>query len=575
MTSFFSKRFLVTILALVSIYTVVAWAVNFHSEQKTNIELNVARLKGFVEVAENARKAGDFDEVVRFFPDEIRVTVIDEEGRVTFDTDSAGVGTFENHRLRQELKEAHFRSEGTGARVSVTTGHDTFYYAEYFGDHYIRVGVPNFLTAAHSFRLTRLLLLLGIVILFFLAWRMVIAIREHREHLESLARLSKQIATGEEINPDEYPAGTGDEITRELLEIVRQRELATKELAQSRERLLLHFEAANIGIGLFDRSRNTVFTNSLFIQYASMISSTPITEVSQFIDDPLLSDLRDFAGRPYDPEDRIHRIKIDRNGHYYEIQCLKGEKGGFELTISDITEAERNRLLKQELTSNITHELRTPLTAIRGYLEMLSYHGLSEDERVTFTDKALGQSTRLSSLLDDVSLLAKLDEPTNNYTFEEVDLKLLVEEVRVAFVDRLSDAKDTFHNNLPDNLAIRGNRSLLFSIFQNLLENAIRYAGDGVTIELNLYHRDNRYLYFSFYDTGKGVDDSHLGRLFERFYRVDEGRSRAKGGTGLGLSIVRNAISFHGGQAQARRHHSGGLEILFTIQIKANRKAPK
>ena len=566
MLKFLNKRLLIAILILVGIYTVAAWVITLRSEEDTTLELNVAQLKSYVTVAENARREGRLGEVTRLLPKEVRVTVIDEEGRVTFDTDSAKVGSFENHSKRQELKGARYQGNGYGARVSRSTGDDTFYYAEFFHDHYLRVGVPNFLTPKHSFGLTRILLLLGILILFFLAWKMYLTARNHALHLERLADLSKKIAADEEIEPGDLKQDDKtDAITRELLEILRQKEQNRRDLESNRERLELHFEVTKIGVGIFDKDWKTTFANAHFIQYAGLLSSEPITEVGQLLDDPIFSKVKAFVMKPYDPKNRILSDKMNSGGHTYDIQCIREPKGGFEITITDVTEAEKNRILKQELTSNITHELRTPLTAIRGYLEMLSYGDLSGEERTLFTDKALAQSARLSSLLDDISLLSKLEEPGNNYTFEEIDLRQLLEECRIPFADRLSEAGDTFRNNLPEGLLLDGNRSLLSSVFQNLLENSVRYAGRGVDIEVNLYHQDSRNLYLSYHDTGIGVDEAHLGRIFERFYRIEEGRSRAKGGTGLGLSIVRNAIAFHGGTAGARRHASGGLEIIFTL----------
>ena len=570
MRQFFNKTFLISIIVLVGIYTVTAWIFNIRSERETTIDLNVAQLKGYVQVAEKALQEGQIREVASYFPKDIRLTVVDREGRVTFDTDSAYVGQFENHSKRRELKSAHYRGSGYAYRVSASTGDDSFYYAEYFKDHYVRVAVPNFLTPEHSFRATRILLLLGILILFFMAWKMYLASQAHADHLKKLENLPKKIASGEEIEPVDIPKKESDVITHELLELLRQKELTHKEIEHNRERLALHFEVSNVGIGIFNARGETQFTNSHFIQYANMISRDPITEVGQILDDPEFQAVKAFAGRPFDPQARLLSVKMNPGGHSYEVQCITEEKGGYEITITDITEAEKNRVLKQELTGNITHELRTPLTAIKGYLEMLSFQDLSSDERTLFTDKALAQSARLASLLDDISLLSKLEDPSNNYTFETIDLKLLVEEVRIAFADRLAEAGDSFHNNLPDNLLMEGNHTLLTSVFQNLTENALRYAGSGISIEVTLYHKDAKYLYLSFRDTGIGVDERHLGRIFERFYRVDEGRTRAKGGTGLGLSIVRNAISFHGGQAHARRSHSGGLEIMFTLRIVHN-----
>ena len=149
------------------------------------------------------------------------------------------------------------------------------------------------------------------------------------------------------------------------------------------------------------------------------------------------------------------------------------------------------------------------------------------------------------------------------------------EEVNIAHV--VADAQEDLHaqfdqthmqlfTTLPDDLSIYGNYSLIYSIFRNLMENSLRYAGDGKEIHINCYNITPDYLYFSVYDTGIGVAEEHLPRLFERFYRVTEGRTRDNGGTGLGLSIVRNAVTFHHGDIAVRNRKEGGLEYLFTLK---------
>ena len=121
---------------------------------------------------------------------------------------------------------------------------------------------------------------------------------------------------------------------------------------------------------------------------------------------------------------------------------------------------------------------------------------------------------------------------------------------------------------IPENLKIRGNANLLYSIFRNIADNAINYAGTAIQIRISMYHQDKDFYYFSFYDTGKGIqDENHLNRLFERFYRISEGRTRETGGTGLGLSIVKNAILFHKGKIIAKNRKEGGLEFLFQLHI--------
>ena len=107
---------------------------------------------------------------------------------------------------------------------------------------------------------------------------------------------------------------------------------------------------------------------------------------------------------------------------------------------------------------------------------------------------------------------------------------------------------------------------MLYSIFRNLIDNSIAYAGYNTEITINCYHTDNQHYYISFADNGVGVEEAHLNRLFERFYRVDKGRSRKLGGTGLGLAIVKNAVLFHGGEIMAKNAQGGGLDILFTLR---------
>ena len=182
-----------------------------------------------------------------------------------------------------------------------------------------------------------------------------------------------------------------------------------------------------------------------------------------------------------------------------------------------------------------------------------------------FLERCYAQSNRLSRLLRDISVLTRMDEAANMIDMEKMDISVLVTNIVNEVSLELEEKHITVVNSLKKEIQIRGNYSLLYSIFRNLMDNAIAYAGNNIQIHINCFREDEKFNYFSFADTGVGVSPEHLNRLFERFYRVDKGRSRKLGGTGLGLAIVKNAVILHGGNISAKNSQGGGLEFVFTL----------
>ncbi len=222
--------------------------------------------------------------------------------------------------------------------------------------------------------------------------------------------------------------------------------------------------------------------------------------------------------------------------------------------------------IKRQLTNNINHELKTPVAVIHGYLETLRRNpGLDAARREEFIAKSCAQSERLGHLLQDVLTITRMDEGREQIRRERVVLNDLVAEVASEMELRPADQRLRLHVSLPEELAVEGSPSLLASIFRNLADNAAAYSG-GRDIYIELLDTTPEYYTLRFADNGIGVDEEHLAHLFERFYRVDKGRSRKLGGTGLGLSIVRNAVALHGGEISARNGAEGGLEFRFTLR---------
>ena len=232
----------------------------------------------------------------------------------------------------------------------------------------------------------------------------------------------------------------------------------------------------------------------------------------------------------------------------------------------DVTQEEEQARLKRQLTQNIAHELKTPVSSIQGYLEtIVNNENISRDKINTFLERCYAQSNRLSRLLRDISVLTRMDEAANMIDMERVDISVLVGNIINEVSLELEEKHISIVDSLKKGIQIKGNYSLLYSIFRNLMDNAIAYAGTNIQININCFREDENYYYFSFADTGIGVSPEHLNRLFERFYRVDKGRSRKLGGTGLGLAIVKNAVIIHGGNISAKNNQGGGLEFVFTL----------
>jgi two-component system OmpR family sensor kinase/two-component system phosphate regulon sensor histidine kinase PhoR len=326
-------------------------------------------------------------------------------------------------------------------------------------------------------------------------------------------------------------------------------------------------------VAFFSHDKKIILNNGHFIFYInfiaeeSTISAEKIFELSEF------NAINNFIDKTFANDTKITlnemprlEYSIQRDGSHFQIQCIIFQDKSFEILITDNTQLMKRSMMKQQITSNISHELKTPIATVKGYLEtLLNNPDLDPKRQHYFISKAHNQSERLTQLVNDIALLNKIEESSELYPKSSNDVRKLVDEVIESFNDQIQQKSVKLVININHRVFVNANYSLLFSVFRNLMENSLHYGGEGISIFISNYHEDSSYQYFSFADNGPGVAEEHLPRIFERFYRVDNGRSRKQGGTGLGLAIVKNAILSFKGEISARTHKGGGLEFIFSL----------
>lgn len=229
-------------------------------------------------------------------------------------------------------------------------------------------------------------------------------------------------------------------------------------------------------------------------------------------------------------------------------------------------QAEKENRMRRELTQNIAHELKTPVASILGYTDtILDSPDMTDEVKQQFIVRTNAQAHRLTTLLQDISTLNRMDYAKDMIMMERVNVSILFSDIAEETAIAMQNRQMALHNYLPENIIVHGNYSLLYSIFRNLMDNAINYAGRGTTVEVAAEELPDSWR-FTFKDNGVGIPVEHLPRIFERFYRIDKGRSRDMGGTGLGLAIVKNAVLLHGGTITIGTTGTGGLSFDFTIR---------
>lgn len=264
------------------------------------------------------------------------------------------------------------------------------------------------------------------------------------------------------------------------------------------------------------------------------------------------------------PHDELGSISNHIVRLYASLQQANADRDReHRMALHEQREKER---IKKQLTNNINHELKTPVAAIQVCVEtLLAHKDMSEEKREDFLRRCLTDTGRLRRLLDDVSVITRMDDAPASIAMEPLDLADIIAEAADDYGPMAESRGMKIVNGVEGPLPVTGNASLLSSVFRNLIGNAIAYSGGRRVSIRPAAGTENGTVTILVDDDGCGVPPEHLPHLFERFYRIDKGRSRAAGGTGLGLAIVKNAVLLHGGGITADNRPGGGL--AFTIDL--------
>lgn len=507
----------------------------------------------------------------------LRVTLIEPSGKVVYDNTNANWKSFANHSSRKEVQDALMYGSGYSiSRQSESIqGEEYFYSARYYPPYriIIRSALPYNLSLAEHLQADSGYLWFALIICLVLIFIFYRFTRKLGKSITKLQQFAMKADRNEPIDMDilqTFPKNELGEISQHIIKIYKRLHRAKEALYIEREKLISHLQTSHEGLGVFTKERQEILVNNLFTQYINNISDRNLRSTNEIFDIPELQPIIEFLNRNegnFSKEEKRYAMHLNKNARSFTVECIIFQDMSFEISINDITQEEEQARLKRQLTQNIAHELKTPVSSIQGYLEtIISNPNIPQENVRVFLERSYAQSNRLTFLLRDISVLTRMDEAPELVEKEQVNLSKIVENILNEVALGLEEKHITVVNKLPSEVILTGSSSLLYSIFRNLTDNAIVYAGNDIQITINCFREDEKFYYFSFSDTGVGVPEEHLNRLFERFYRVDKGRSRKLGGTGLGLAIVKNAVLFHGGTIFAKNMPKGGLEFVFTLK---------
>jgi two-component system, OmpR family, phosphate regulon sensor histidine kinase PhoR len=502
-----------------------------------------------------------------------RVTLIGPDGSVLGDSEvpPERLPDLENHATRPEVARAMRGATGRSTRPSVTVGRDLMYLAlPAAGGGVVRVAsdLSTLDDAVASLRWELAAaggvgIATALALSFAFSWLTLRPIREMR-------RVASSIAEGH--LDDRLPFRSGDEladISTAINQMAEQLRLRLEEVTHDKEQLHAVLEAMVEGVLAVDSKRIILLANSRVREFYGVSGEIVGRPFLEAIRDADLDELLGEAARTDEivsraltvryPASRILRVQAVR------FPATGGPRVGTVVAFHDITELMRLEEVRRDFVANASHELRTPLAAIRGFAEtLLRSEGLSESERRSYLEVIDRHAQRLANIVRDLLELSTIESRTVRLDLAPLDLEQLAAGLVRDWEPRLSERRLSLRQRSAGDVVAWADRRAVEQILTNLLDNAIKYTEPGGEIEIAVEGLADC-VRVSVCDSGIGIPQRDLGRIFERFYRVDKARSRALGGTGLGLSIVKHLVQSLGGRISVESQLGVGSTFHFDV----------
>lgn len=495
----------------------------------------------------------------------VRVTLIGRDGTVLGDSyiPADRLASVENHADRPEVRDALRAGVGTARRTSSSVGFSLLYVAIPAERGVVRVAVPASEVLAPAEHTRRALFVAAIAFLILVGFLLVPAERFIARPLErariALERLAEGHPAKAAFGPAEWSARrAAGEIGRLVGAIgaVSDRLERTEARRHQDEELLWVFDQMEDGVAVLDDRGVVVRANRAFETLAAPQEAVGRPARSLFRD-PAVLDALDRGKEEGEAETET------RAGDRTLLVSVRPHRERSLLIVRDLTRLRRLEGVRRDFVANASHELKTPLTSILGFAETLEDEALPAERRAEFLTRIRDNAVRMRRLVDDLLDLSRIESGAWRPRLESVDLEAAVRQAW-GEVLRREEAGVSLELETSDAPRVRADRAALDQVLRNLLDNAVRYSPAGGHIRVRSHPLNGR-VRLTVTDEGPGIPVSQRERVFERFWRVDPGRSRAEGGTGLGLSIVRHLVAAHGGSVGIEGEPGQGATVWFTV----------